>query len=313
MPLRSHPIQLAASLGVLCSVPACSSGGAHVASSGAALIPAGAVPNAASFASPDLKFKFTAITIPDAKLPTAWALNNRGAIGGWYYDSMNIRHGYVYAKGTLKNIDDPKGVNTQVLGINDRGDVVGAYTSPSGSNHGFLYSHGKYKDVGLGVRSGANGINNLGQMVGVYGDCTSVCMAHGFLYDGKTYTSFDVPNAVDTAPSSINDAGLMTVISPDQNAVYHSYLYDGHTFTKIDIPGKTATFAQGINSDSDIAFSWDGPASTSGAALLHKGKYFFFSYPGASTTYVGDINDHHVIVGTYFTPSLETGIFQVKY
>ena len=308
MSLRLHPIQLAASLVVLCSVSACSSGGAHLASSGASLLPA-----AATLASPDLKFRFKDVDLPSGKLPSAWAVNNAGAVGGTYYDAGNVQHGYVFANGTLTNIDDPKGSNTQVIGIDDAGDVVGAYTNPSGDNHGFVYSHGKYKDVGQGVRSAANAINNKGQIVGVFDGCESICMAHGFLFDGKTYSTFDVPNATDTAPSGINDAGLITVIAPDSKAIYHSYLYDGKTFTSIDLPGKTATFAEGINSTGDISYTWNGPNSTTGAAVMHKGKVHSFTYPGASSTYIGDLNDHRVIVGTYFTPSLETGIFTVKY
>ena len=42
----------------------------------------------------------------------------------------------------------------------------------------------------------ASGINNLGWVVGQYDDSTGA--GHGFIYRNGTYSSFDVPEALDT-------------------------------------------------------------------------------------------------------------------
>jgi probable HAF family extracellular repeat protein len=307
MSLHSRPMQLVISLTFLCIVPACSSGVAHPPS-GASMMPADA-----RFASPDFRLSFNEITLPGGRYALASALNNRGAIGGTYYDSNSVRHGFVFLDGVLTNVDHPRAVNTQVFGINDQGDIVGTYTLRSGHSRGFLFSHGSYRDIGLGVRSGATAINNAGQIVGVYNDCAKVCATHGFRFDGQAYTTFDVPNSTDTAPAGINDAGVVTLNARDQRAVSHAYLYDGKTFANIDMPGKSESFAYGINVDGDVALRWFGSNETTGAAVLHKGKYNPFNYPGAVATQLGALNDHRVAVGTYFAPINQTGIFTVKY
>src|SRR5438128_2277088 len=50
----------------------------------------------------------------------------------------------------------------------------------------------------------AKGINNAGQVVGLY--CGPIAF-RGFLLSGDRYTSIDGPSAVQTEASGINDAG----------------------------------------------------------------------------------------------------------
>ena len=50
----------------------------------------------------------------------------------------------------------------------------------------------------------AYGINDTGQIVGTYFNASG---SHGFLKDGSTYTTLDVPGATDTQAFGINDTG----------------------------------------------------------------------------------------------------------
>src|SRR4051812_4413319 len=52
--------------------------------------------------------------------------------------------------------------------------------------------------------TGANGINDAGQIVGGFNDSTGT---HGFLYTGGSLTQIDVPGASFTTVFGINDAG----------------------------------------------------------------------------------------------------------
>ncbi len=69
----------------------------------------------------------------------AWGINNAGQIVGYYYDSSNAEHGFLYNGGAYTTLNGPLGAGgTQAYGINDAGQIVGDYTDSSGTQHGFL-------------------------------------------------------------------------------------------------------------------------------------------------------------------------------
>ncbi len=165
-----------------------------------------------------LKFTITPIQLPNgAQFPAAWGINDATAIVGSYYDAQSVHHGFLFQDGTLTNVDDPTGTDTNPLSINNKNAIVGEYARPDGVNHGFLYARGKFRDVGLGVRSSANGINDQGVIVGAYATCASFCPDHGFIKSHKAYTTIDVPQAINTTITGVSNFGLMTIIAVDQN------------------------------------------------------------------------------------------------
>jgi probable HAF family extracellular repeat protein len=94
------------------------------------------------------------------------------------------------------------------------------------------------------------GLNNRGQIVGWFYDATQ--HTHGFLKDGTTFTTIDVPGALSTIAYGINTAGQ--IVGSFQDATgFHGFLKDGATFTTIDgpgatdVPGAAFTEARGIN------------------------------------------------------------------
>src|SRR5262247_2249085 len=60
-------------------------------------------------------------------------------------------------------------------------------------------------DVPGALSTGPLGINDSGQIVGIYSDQSSVF--HAFLFDGETFTTIDVPGGRNTVPYGINTAG----------------------------------------------------------------------------------------------------------
>src|SRR6516162_188208 len=89
------------------------------------------------------------------------------------------------------------------------------------------------------------GINDLGQIVGFYGQ-------HGFLYSGGTFTPIDHPAGVVTAPSKLNNSGQIVGTYYDSGNVAHGFLYSGGIWTTLDDPAAApgTTTPTGIN-DSD--------------------------------------------------------------
>jgi probable HAF family extracellular repeat protein len=70
--------------------------------------------------------------------------------------------------------------------------------------------------------TGAFGINNLGQIVGAYGDAGG--KRHGFVLSGGIYTTIDVPGSTWTEADGINDSGQIVVNYGDAGGNGHSFL-----------------------------------------------------------------------------------------
>jgi probable HAF family extracellular repeat protein len=103
----------------------------------------------------------------------ASAINNTGLIAGksnifpvvWEYDIANPND-----PPTIQQLPIPAGFfSATTTGVNDSGDVVGYAGSPNIDSHAVLWRSGIAIDLGVwpgGHYSVANGINNLGQIVG---------------------------------------------------------------------------------------------------------------------------------------------------
>jgi probable HAF family extracellular repeat protein len=94
----------------------------------------------------------------------------------------------------------------------------------------------------------ARGINNIGQVVGVFSDGTAT---HSFVKDGALVTTIEVPGAIILEPRGINDTGQIVGWFYDGTSV-HGFVKDGTTFTTIDVPGAYDTYAYGINNTGQI-------------------------------------------------------------
>ena len=215
-------------------------------------------------------FTFTTLDDPSGTHGTSlFRINNLGQIVGVYFDSSNVLQGFLYSNGTYTTLNDPLGVNgTQATGINNLGQIVGAYYDSGNVLHGFLYSNGTYTTLNdplassastpqpnplLLVGTVANGINNLGQIVGTYYDSNG--LTHGFLYSNGTYTTLDDPLAVSvsqvvsrfsgTQATGINNLGQIVGVYFDSSNVSHGFLYSNGTYTTITDPLVGSSFPYG--------------------------------------------------------------------
>jgi len=103
----------------------------------------------------------------------ARAINNTGLVAGmsnifpvvWEYDVTNLNRA-----PRIKQLPIPAGFfSATTTAVNDSGDVVGYAGSPNIDSHAILWRNGMAIDLGVwpgGHYSLANGINNLGQIVG---------------------------------------------------------------------------------------------------------------------------------------------------
>ena len=130
----------------------------------------------------------------------------------------------------------------------------------------------------------ALGINNSGQIVGVYQSQTHV--NHGFLLDGSVFTTIDPPGSTSTFATGINDSGQI-VGSYVSNGMQHGYLLSGSVLTTIDPPGSLETFLWGINNSGQVV-GWHmdttGPPFNHHGFLWDGGVFTAIDFPGARTT-----------------------------
>jgi uncharacterized membrane protein len=213
-----------------------------------------------------------------------------------------IASGYTYSLLSI-----PGTVTTYLSGINlgvtnPKMEIVGG-----GSEGGALVRvAGKktitetYKPVNYPHISGedttANGINDAGQIVGLYVDGLGVY--HGYELSGGKYTTLNVPftGATGTSAFGINNSGEIVGQWSDATGNFHSFSLVGGTYTAIDYPGADYTEANAINSNGDIVGAY-GVNGTFYGFLLSGGTYTSFSVPGAIGTGAFGINDAGDIVG----------------
>jgi hypothetical protein len=127
---------------------------------------------------------FTTFNVPGSTFCFASGINNSGQVAGAYIDGGAKLHGYLRSGGVFTTIDFPGATNTSAGGINDSGMITGTYyLSGQSEGHGYLLSGGVFTTIDFpgavpSIASGANGINNSGQIVGNYGPALT---SHGYL------------------------------------------------------------------------------------------------------------------------------------
>ena len=97
-----------------------------------------------------------------------------------------------------------------------------------------------------------NGINNRGQVVGYFEDASGA--SHGFLKNGDSFITIDVPLASNTYAFDINDQDDVAGFYVDQDGNYDGFVQssDGK-FTTVNVPGADATVIFGNNDRGDLA------------------------------------------------------------
>ena len=185
-------------------------------------------------------------------LPNPQEINNFGAVTGWFFDGTRLQ-GFLKRRGSDQTIAFPNSQLTEALGINDSEHIVGDFRDAAGRFRSFIYDGVNFRAVDVPFApngdSGAFGINNSAQLVGCYSACS-----RGYLFDSQSgqFTAIDVPGALVTQPSGINDVGKIVGIFFDGQTL-RGFLLDGNVFHTIDVPGAFSTNVTGINNAGQIS------------------------------------------------------------
>ena len=123
---------------------------------------------------------------------------------------------------------------------------------------------------------------------------------HGFLYNGSTYTPFDVPGALATVASGIDGNNIVGYYI-DASYIGHGFLYNGSTYTTLDVAGAVFyTRAYGIDGNNIVGWyhAPEYPGVFDHGFLYDGSTYTTFNVPGAMNTWPYGIDGNN-IVGTY--------------
>ena len=235
-------------------------------------------------------------------------LNDLGQVVGYYYDVSNYKHGFVGKQNAgFTTLIDSNGPHwTSIMGINDNGQISGHYEVPP-AFFGFTYQNGTFTNVNEPASYGdpkmVIGINDFGDVTGWYTDLTSGS-AHGFFFDGATWTQLDVPAAkvgpgFGTSAAGVNDSNKVVGYFQDA-AGYHGFLWDGNAYTTLDVPGSVGTAAFSINDKNDIAGYYIDPQGVFHGFVYSNGAYTTVDNPNAAgSTQIRGINNSGQLAGAY--------------
>src|SRR5262249_14443685 len=120
-------------------------------------------------------YLFTTFDVPGAAKGTySFAINDAGAVVGYYRDGADVNHGFLRTSaGVITKLDFPGAGATSADGITASGVVVGSYSSSNGApDHGFRLSGGVYSmlDVPGSTQTSIRGVSSSGTIVGDFVD-----------------------------------------------------------------------------------------------------------------------------------------------
>jgi hypothetical protein len=149
------------------------------------------------------------------------------------------------------------------------------------------------------------GINNLGVMVGQYGDIDfSAAFTEGnrgFVFDGVRYQTIHVPGSLSTSARGINDHGVIVGGYVAEDGQTRGFILDGSEYRDIVTPFADAASAADISNDGHIVgtYSADNFNGDLHGFLFDGSSFQSYDYPDAISTSLAGINDSHQQVGTF--------------
>ena len=159
----------------------------------------------------------------------------------------------------------------------------------------------------------ADGINDLGQVVGSYIDGSG--NEDGFLYSNGAWTTLEDPAAANgpsggTFADGINASGQIVGSYIDNSGNANGFLYSHGTWTTLDDPSAVnGTFANGINASGQIIGSYTDGSGNENGFLYSNGTWTTLDDPLAVETTAYAINSAGQIVGSYIDGSGNTNGF----
>jgi len=259
-------------------------------------------------------FTFTSFDPPDSSSTQAWGINTTGAVVGSYSAPGGVAYGFERrSTGSFMQPFKISGENVYVDGINANGVLSGYYSAspvegypPSSSITSFTLAKGVYTDFTAGTQTAVYGINNKGDLAGIYQ--ASKTSYSGFLHIAATNTTvdFSVTGAELTFAYGLNNAEIVVGAYKEtlSGTTYQGFerKTDGDIVT-FGFPGAISSIAYGINECDEIVGSFATSAGTTHGFYGKLKKFTQIDYPGSTSTLLSGISLHGILVGQYVDAS----------
>jgi len=185
--------------------------------------------------------------------------------------------------------------NTSSRSVNGQYSFFGVATSPSQPCAGHIEIQPTLIEFPNAIATVAVGINDRGQIVGVYLDQSDV--VHGFMYENGRYAQLDYPGAVETDLNGINNFGQVSGSYLDTAGLFHGFVYSSGTFHPVNFPGAPDTVAVGINSRGDIVGGYDDPSAITHGFTFQNGQFRTVDSPFGAQSQLISISDRGHMTG----------------
>lgn len=184
---------------------------------------------------------FTYFDYPGSTFTEPRGINDSGLIVG---ESIKAPRavGFLYDGTTFTTLHDGGASATYGEGLNNAGVVVGGEGSAFATK-AFELRNSIYKRINFPGTYGygfANGINNLGQVVGYAG-------SDSYLYGQGQFLNIDFPGATTTSAYGINDGGLIVGWYAVGTASTYAFGRAKGKYISFSYPGALQTYASGVN------------------------------------------------------------------
>jgi hypothetical protein len=267
--------------------------------------------------------RYMDVNAPGALETDTYAVNNSGVIAGDFVDTNDVQHGMILNGKTLTTVDRqgcltaPGPGAITLFGLTSKQVAVGwCFDTTVGTDVAFEYNHGRFTTLTFqgAVSIQAQGINDLGQVVGAYLD--EAGLQHGFRLAAGKLLTLDVPQHSAPTAWSINNKGLISIYAVNSSGHYDSFLTsNGRTYNNVNvkIPGLVVTdsLIHGVNNPistdaADRVYTYVDASGQEHGALFVRGGYHSFNDPKAltGTTRAFGVNDKLEIIGDYAPASL---------
>jgi hypothetical protein len=154
-------------------------------------------------------YSFTTLDYPGAGQTRAYGINNDGHVVGLADDI-----GFLWTGSGFEPIAVPGATRTAAWAINDEGTIVGTSFTPGVGTRGFIRKRGgRFTTIVFPETTGffnateACGINNRGDIVGIYRPDPISSVSKGYLLRKGVFTEIAIANAPETEPCGINSVG----------------------------------------------------------------------------------------------------------
>ena len=224
---------------------------------------------------------------------TAYGLNSLGQAVGTSYPTVGSQ-AVIWNSGSTPTALNPLpgGATSAALGVNDAGQVVGySLTTGAVTAHAAIWNGTTPTDLGAVY---ADGINNIGQVVGTNAD------NHAVVWNGTTPTDLGTLGGPTSYATSINNLGQVAGTASTTADLARGVVWNGTTPTILDpLSGDAVSYANGINNSGQVVGESIHTVGNGGsqAVVWNGGTPTALSTLGGLSGVANGINDSGLVVG----------------